>query len=254
MDVDRETDVRALVVSDLHSNDEALRSVLNHVRRKKFDTVICLGDFVGYGAQPNQVLDTMRTLHGRKLYIRGNHDRVASGLDDAAGFNHAAKAAALWTRDHLSAPNRRFLRDLTVGPLLLGGVLLCHGSPYDEDEYVFNVHHAAQVLVLFEAPFILFGHTHLPAVFSIDEERNVKGFAVRSDATVKLMPNERYLINPGSVGQPRDRNPSASCVIFDSDKRTVQFFRVPYDVPKAQASILKAGLPDVLAQRLRYGT
>ncbi|HEX2121663.1 MAG TPA: metallophosphoesterase family protein [Thermoanaerobaculia bacterium] len=246
--------MRALVVSDLHSNAEALRAVMNKVRRKKFDTVICLGDFVGYGAQPNQVLDIMRQMKGRKLYIRGNHDRVASGLDDANGFNHAAKAAALWTRDHLSAPNRGFLRDLTVGPLIHKGVMLCHGSPYDEDEYVFNVHHAAQVLVLFEAPFILFGHTHLPAVFSIDDQRNVRGFAVRGEATVKLPKGQRFLINPGSVGQPRDRNSNASFVIFDSDKRTVQFFRVEYDIPKAQAAILKAGLPDVLAARLKYGT
>lgn len=246
--------MRALVVSDLHSNVEALRSVMKHVRRKKFDTVICLGDFVGYGAQPNQVLDIMRTLRGRKVYIRGNHDRVASGLDDADGFNQAAKLAALWTRDHLSAPNRRFLRDLTVGPLLHRGVMVCHGSPYDEDEYVFNVHHAAQVLSLFGAPFILFGHTHLPAVFSVDGEGDVRGFAIRGDATVKLEPGLRYLINPGSVGQPRDRIPRASCVIFDSDKRTVQFFRVEYDVRKAQSSILKAGLPDILATRLQYGT
>ena len=143
--------------------------MLARVRRKKFDTVICLGDFVGYGAQPNQVLDTMRTLRGTKLYIRGNHDRVAAGLEDANGFNHAAKAAALWTRDHLSAPNRRFLRELPVGPVIASRrSMLCHGSPYDEDEYVFNVHHAAQVLALFDAPLILFGHTHLPAVFSID--------------------------------------------------------------------------------------
>ena len=246
--------MRALVVSDLHSNAEALRAVLTRVRRKKFDTVICLGDFVGYGAQPNQVLDTMRTMRGRKLYIRGNHDRVASGLDDANGFNHAAKAAALWTRDHLSAPNRRFLSDLTVGPLLHRGVMLCHGSPYDEDEYLFNVHHAGQVLALFPAPFILFGHTHLPAVFSIDGDGNVKGFAVRGEATVKLGARERFLINPGSVGQPRDRDPSAACIIFDSDRRTVQFLRVAYDVEKTQSSILKAGLPGILAARLRYGT
>ena len=246
--------MRALVVSDLHSNSEALKSVLARVRRKKFDTVVCLGDFVGYGAQPNQVLDVMRKMKGRKLYIRGNHDRVASGLDDASGFNHAARAAALWTRDHLSQPNRNFLRDLTVGPLIHKGVMLCHGSPYDEDEYVFNVHHAAQVLALFTQPFILFGHTHLPAVFQVDPEGNVSGFAVRGNATVKLDPQNRYLINPGSVGQPRDRMPQSSFAIFDSDKRTVQFFRVEYDVAKTQSSILKAGLPDVLAHRLQYGT
>jgi putative phosphoesterase len=246
--------VRALVVSDLHSNAEALKAVFKRVRRKKFDTVICLGDFVGYGAHPNKILDTMRTVKARKVFIRGNHDRVASGLGDANGFNNAAKASALWTRDRLSAPNKRFLRELTQGPLLHRDTLLCHGSPYDEDEYVFNVHHAAQVLALYEAPIILFGHTHLPAVFSIDEERNVSGFAVRTDATVKLEPGLRYLINPGSVGQPRDRNPNAACMILDTDKHTVQFFRVPYDIGGAQAAILKAGLPEILASRLSYGT
>jgi predicted phosphodiesterase len=246
--------VRALVVSDLHANLEALRAVMTRVRRKKYEVVLCLGDFVGYGAQPNHVLDTMRTLRGRKVYIRGNHDRVAAGLDDAEGFNNAAKAAALWTRDRLSAPNRRFLRDLTVGPVLHRGVMLCHGSPYDEDEYVFNVHHAAQILALFEAPFILFGHTHLPAVFSIDPHMNVRGFAVRDEATVKLEPGLRYLINPGSVGQPRDRNPASSCLILDTDKRTAQFFRVEYDIAKTQSTILKAGLPQILASRLQFGT
>ena len=246
--------MRALVMSDIHANAEALRAVLQRMRRKKFESIICLGDFVGYGAQPNQVLDTLRTLRGRKAYIRGNHDRVASGLDDANGFNQAAKAAALWTRDHLSAPNRRFLRDLLVGPVLHGGVMLCHGSPYDEDEYVFNVHHAAQVLALFNAPIILFGHTHLPAVFSIDADMNVSGFAVREDATLTLDPNKRYLINPGSVGQPRDRNPASSFVLLDTGKRTAQFFRVAYDVQKTQTSILKAGLPEILASRLTYGT
>jgi diadenosine tetraphosphatase ApaH/serine/threonine PP2A family protein phosphatase len=196
----------------------------------------------------------MRTVKARKVFIRGNHDRVASGLGDANGFNNAAKTSALWTRERLSAPNRRFLRDLTQGPVLHRGALLCHGSPYDEDEYVFNVHHAAQVLALYEAPFILFGHTHLPAVFSIDEERNVSGFAVRSDATVKLEPGLRYLINPGSVGQPRDRNPDSAFIILDTEKRTVQFFRVAYDIGGAQAAILKAGLPEILASRLAYGT
>ena len=228
--------------------------MLTRVRRKKYEVVFCLGDFVGYGAQPNHVLDIMRTLRGRKVYIRGNHDRVAAGLDDAEGFNAAAKSAALWTRDHLSAPNRRFLRDLTLGPVVHRNVMLCHGSPYDEDEYVFNVHHAAQVLALFESPFILFGHTHLPAVFSIDEDMNVRGFAVRDETTVRLEAGRRYLINPGSVGQPRDRNPAASCIILDTEKRTVQFLRVEYDVEKTQSSITRAGLPQILATRLQYGT
>lgn len=246
--------MRALVVSDIHSNAEALKAVLSHVRRKKFDSVFCLGDFVGYGAQPNQILDSMRKLRARKVFIRGNHDRVAAGLDDATGFNHAAGAAALWTRDHLSAVNRHFLRELPLGPLLEENVMLCHGSPHDEDEYVFNSYHAAQVLADYDAPFILFGHTHLPAVFSIDEGNRVRGYAVRGDASVKLDRSMRYLINPGSVGQPRDRNPDASCLILDTTRYTVQFFRVPYEIEKTQLSILNAGLPEILASRLQYGT
>lgn len=246
--------MRALVVSDLHSNVEALRAVLSRVRRKRYDRVFCLGDFVGYGAQPNQVLDAMRTIRRKKVYIRGNHDRVCSGISDADGFNYAAKSSALWTREHLSPTNRRFLRELALGPVLHENVMLCHGSPYDEDEYVFNLHHASQVLELFGAPIILFGHTHLPAVFSIDGEGGVEGFAVRHDATVRLDPRRRYLINPGSVGQPRDRNPDAACVILDTDRRTVNFFRVEYDVAKTQESIRRVGLPDILAARLQFGT
>jgi predicted phosphodiesterase len=247
--------VRALVVSDLHSNAEAMRMVLNRVRRKKFDTVICLGDFVGYGAQPNHVLDTMRAFKGkRRLYIRGNHDRVAAGLDDANGFNHAAKSAVLWTRDHLSAPNRRFLHDLPMGPLAHDGMMLCHGSPYDEDEYVFNVHHAAQILTLYNLPIIFYGHTHLPVVFSIDKKLRVNGYSIRDEATIRLNPDERYLINPGSVGQPRDRNPASSFALYDSERMTVQFFRTEYDIAKTQVSILRAGLPDILAARLAHGT
>ena len=246
--------MRALVVSDLHSNASALRAVFKRVRRKSFQEIICLGDFVGYGAEPNQVLDAMRTVRPKKVYIRGNHDRVAAGLDDGRTFNAPAREAAFWTRDHLSGPNRKFVEKLTVGPVDHGGVLLCHGSPYDEDEYVFNIHHARQVLQMFGVPVTLFGHTHLPAVFSIDGGENVVGFAVAGEATIRLDPRLRYLINPGSVGQPRDRNPAASFMILDSEKRTAQFLRVEYDVAKTQASITEAGLPAVLASRLAYGT
>lgn len=249
-----ETRVRALVVSDLHSNAEALRAVMARVRRKKFDSIVCLGDFVGYCAEPNQVLDTMRTIRGTKLYVRGNHDRVAAGLEEGAGFNSAAREAAFWTRTRLSPLNRRFLEKLSVGPVRHDGMLFCHGSPYHEDEYVFTEHHAAQILLEYDATFILYGHTHLPVVFSLDARRNVGGILVKGEATIRLEPAQRYLINPGSVGQPRDRNPEASFAIFDSDRMTVQFFRVAYDYRKTQRSILKAGLPAILAERLAHGT
>jgi putative phosphoesterase len=246
--------MRALVVSDLHSNSEALHAVMSRVRRKKYDHVVCLGDFVGYGAQPNRVLDVMRTLRLPKLYIRGNHDRVASGLDDGTGFNNAAKHAALWTREHLSPPNRHFLRNLPLGPLEHENVVLCHGSPHDEDEYVFTEAHAAQIFAMTSAPIILYGHTHIPVIFSMDPRGRVRGYLVRGDAIVKLDPMLRYLINPGSVGQPRDRNPLSSFAVLDTEKPSVQFFRVPYDREKTQTAILKAGLPRILADRLTYGT
>lgn len=246
--------MRTLILSDLHANAEALRSVMSRVRRKKFDAVACLGDFVGYGAQPNQVIDVMRTLRRPKLYIRGNHDRVASGLDDGKAFNQAARDAAIWTRDHLSAPNRRFLRELPIGPIRQNGLLLCHGSPHDEDEYVFSEMHAVRIFIETDANIILFGHTHLPAIYWIDGRDRVYGEPITGDTTVRLDPKVRYLINPGSVGQPRDRNPEASFALLDTKKGTVQFLRVPYDVSKTQTAILKAGLPSILAYRLTYGT
>jgi len=246
--------MRALLLSDLHSNAEALRAVMTRVRRKKYDRVICLGDFVGYGAQPNQVLDVMRTMRASKLYIRGNHDRVAAGIEDGIGFNNVAKHAALWTRDHLSSPNRNFLKNLPLGPVIHEDVVLCHGSPHDEDEYVFNEVHAAQVFTMQAGDVILYGHTHLPAVFTADARGRVRGYLVRDEATIKLEPGVRYLINPGSVGQPRDRDIRASFAIIDTKRRTVQFLRVSYDIEKTQTAILKAGLPRILADRLAHGT
>jgi predicted phosphodiesterase len=246
--------LRALIVSDLHSNSEALRVVLNHVRRKRYDHVICLGDFVGYGAQPNQVLDVMRRIPAKRLYIRGNHDRVAAGLDDGNDFNFAARSAALWTKEHLSRPNRAFLQRLPLGPVQFGDLMLCHGSPYDEDEYVFSAHHAAMVFKTAAAPIILYGHTHLPVIFSVDEEGRINGESIESSGTFRLDPSRRYLVNPGSVGQPRDHNPAASFAMYDSDRRIVQFFRVEYDLEKTRSAIIRAGLPPILADRLTYGT
>lgn len=247
--------MKMLVISDLHSNHEALTAVLNDVRRKKFDRIVCLGDFVGYGAKPNQVLDRMRQLRQQKLYVRGNHDRVVSTNDEGEGFNYAARAAALWTRDQLSAANRVFLQSLPPGPVSDGGgILICHGSPFDEDEYLFSERDAYRVLQSYDAPIIFFGHTHLPVVFEFDPQVGVSAQLIRKPATVPLRRNRRYLVNPGSVGQPRDRNPMASYLLFDQQRLTVQYRRVRYDVTKTQASIRRAGLPTILADRLSFGT
>jgi len=223
------------------------------MRRKGFDRVICPGDFVGYGAHPNQVLDRMRLYRGRKLYVRGNHDRVAAGHEEGMMFNEAARYAALWTRDHLSGANRRFLESIPHGPVSLDGTEVCHGSPFDEDEYIFTTRHAAQVLLHTTADIVVYGHTHLPGLFWIDESGTVGGAPPENERVIALAPGRRYLINPGSVGQPRDRNPSASCALLDDTRRTVQFFRVAYDIQAAQAAIMRAGLPRILADRLAVG-
>lgn len=248
--------MKTLIISDLHSNDEALKTVLNRVRRKRIDRVFCLGDIVGYGAQPNQVLDRLRALRPRKYVVRGNHDRVAAGLDDGSSFNHAAKAAAFWTRDHLSAANRRFLLKLPIGPIQVDDTsMICHGSPLDEDQYLFSEADAFAILEYFSASrVIFFGHTHLAAVFSSGPSREATARIYREEAIVKLDRAKRYLINPGSIGQPRDRNPAASCAIFDDERYTVQFIRVAYEISRAQTAILKAGLPRILADRLSFGT
>lgn len=247
--------MKMLVLSDLHANLEAVTAVLNDVRRKKVDRVVCLGDFVGYGPQPNQVLDRMRQFRAQKLYVRGNHDRVVAGEEDGEGFNQAALAAAFWTRTQLSSSNRAFLQKLPTGPVSDGGgILICHGSPFDEDEYIFSEHDALRVLKSYDAPIIFYGHTHLPAVFEYEPEKRITARMIRRPANISLDRKHRYMINPGSVGQPRDRNPLASYLIFDQERMTLQYRRVSYDIRKTQQAIRKAGLPSILADRLSVGS
>lgn len=243
------------MISDLHANDEALKSVLRRVRRKRIDRVICLGDVVGYGAQPNQVLDRLRRLRRARTFIRGNHDRVAAGVDDGERFNDVAREAALWTRGKLSGVNASFIRSFEVGPVIEGDLTMCHGSPDDEDQYLVNVSDAAAVLSRPQASWItLFGHTHLPSVFEQDPSGATSGTLVRGQAKVSLDRNCHYLINPGSVGQPRDRNSEASFALLDTDAATVRFIRVEYDIQETQRAIRQAGLPEVLAMRLEHGS
>ncbi len=246
--------MKTLIISDIHSNEPAMSAVAAHARRKGASRILCMGDFVGYGAQPNQVLDTIRAMKGRKFFIRGNHDRVAAGVEDGEGFNQAARHAALWTRGQLSHANLSFLKKLPVGPLPTeDGVLVCHGSPFDEDEYIFSEYDAHNIFNKHSNWMILFGHTHLPSFFVLDEKGNVSGWLVREPTTFRLEKTKRYLINPGSVGQPRDRVTLAAYAIFDQERSTIQYLRVEYDIARAQRAILDAGLPRILADRLTVG-
>jgi len=250
--------VRYLIVSDIHGNWEALHAVLNHVRRKRFDRVLFLGDAVGYGASPNQVMGWLRSLAPAAEAVRGNHDRVCAGLDSPEYFNRYAREAATWTLAELEPHHLELLRSLPVGPRELDDRLaICHGSAIDEDAYIFSAIDAALSFAALPQPVIFFGHTHVPSLFELgaDGDRSAIGVRLLSGrrVTVRLTPGHRYLINPGSVGQPRDRDPRASYAIFDDEQQRLHLYRVDYRASLARRRILQAGLPTVLGDRLIYG-
>jgi predicted phosphodiesterase len=245
--------VRYLILSDIHANWEALETVLDHAAGS-YDEIVCCGDLVGYGADPNRVVEWARG--NAKLVVRGNHDKACAGLDDLEWFNPIARMAALWTGEALAAENLDYLRALPQGPIELESFQVLHGSPLDEDDYLVSVHSVAQICGYLNKDLSFFGHTHLQGGFLCHRNgvkrlaRPPRGF---ESAGVELDPNAAYLVNPGSVGQPRDGDPRAAYIVYDPGERYVEFRRVAYDVRKAQAKILKAGLPDLLAERLDTG-
>jgi predicted phosphodiesterase len=250
--------VRYLIVSDIHGNWEALSATLAHVRRKRFDRVAFLGDAVGYGASPNQVVGWLRSLGPQATLVRGNHDRVCSGLDSPEYFNRYAREACSWTLDNLDPVNLEFLRAVPVGPLdLTDELAICHGSAIDEDAYIFSAYDATLAFDTLAHRVIFFGHTHVPSLFELGTDDSMSSPAVKLLAgrrvTIDLDPGRRYLINPGSVGQPRDRDPRASYAIYDDEADRVFIYRVNYRVSMARRRILQAGLPPVLGDRLLYG-
>lgn len=246
--------MRYLVLSDMHGNWSAFAAVLHRVRRKRFDAILVLGDLVGYGAAPNQVVDAVRGLRGTVFSVRGNHDKVVAGLESGRYFNQTALAAATWTTEHLTPANLRFVRELPTGPRRIeDGLAICHGSPHDEDRYLFSDHDALEVFSEWRVPVTFFGHTHVTSMFSLVGRRIGVEQLSGASGTIDLQPDAHYLLNPGSIGQPRDGDPRASFMIYDSDRRRVRWFRVAYPVEKAQRRILAAGLPAQLADRLVLG-
>ncbi len=247
--------MRYLIVSDIHSNDEALAAVFARVRRKRFDRVVVLGDFVGYGANPNQVIDRIRNVRKPKRLIRGNHDKVVCGVESGDLFNPVALQAARWTTERLTPRNRKFLEALPLGPVSVDGAFaVCHGSPRDEDAYIFTDYDAYLNFRETEASVCFFGHSHIPSVFTLEPHGILVELVQGDRVRYPLNKGLRYLINPGSVGQPRDRNASAAYAIYDAARHVVHFDRVPYPAEKARDKIYKAGLPHILGDRLLVGS
>ena len=254
--------MRFLILTDIHGNLEALDAVLESAQPASFDSVLVLGDLVGYGANPNEVIDRIFDLNPAVM-IRGNHDRVASGLGSSKTFNGLAADAIRWTRKVLTTANRTRLAELQSGPVAVNTEIeVCHGTPFDEDHYLTNERDAILALQASKHQICLFGHTHLPVALE-DNGGNVRistpDFGGNTTKTpsqhpIKIVPGLRYLLNPGSVGQPRDGDSRAAYATLDSGaENEFVFKRVTYPVSLAQQKILSAGLPEQLATRLAIG-
>jgi diadenosine tetraphosphatase ApaH/serine/threonine PP2A family protein phosphatase len=247
--------MRYFVLTDIHANIEALDACIADARRRGFDRSLVLGDLVGYGPDPNLVIERVLGLSPTAI-VRGNHDKVACGIEQAEGFNAVAKRAAQWTYDVLSPEHRQWLADLPQGPANVDDLVeICHGSPFDEDAYIFDELDAVRALKTAKRPLCLFGHTHYPITFQLSDESVdvVSAGPSASKAPVSIHNGSKYLLNPGAIGQPRDGDPRAAYAIVDAGTRVVEMFRVEYAVAETQAKVTKAGLPDVLAQRLAVG-
>jgi diadenosine tetraphosphatase ApaH/serine/threonine PP2A family protein phosphatase len=246
--------MRYLVISDIHANLEAFDTVMAEAKPLTYDKVLLLGDLVGYGADPNAVCDRVREMKPDAL-IRGNHDKVGSGVESPEGFNAVARNAIKWTYETLTRDHREWLAALPAGPMIVDDLIeICHGTPFDEDAYVFDDLDALRAMHAARRPLCLFGHTHVQVGHFLS--RDQFGLAAAEDErplTIALDESNRYLVNPGSVGQPRDGDPRAGFGIVDTAARQMTIYRVDYPISKAQARILEEGLPEVLAQRLALG-
>jgi predicted phosphodiesterase len=251
-----DTPMRILVLSDLHANATALTAALG-AAKDRWDRLVCLGDVVGYGPDPNEVTGTIRELGART--IRGNHDKAATDLMATHDFNPVAKAAVDWTRSHISPENLKWLTELPQGPLETDGIVLVHGAFQDEDEYVFTPAQALEGLLDSTAAVTFFGHTHHQGGFSYEnlnsslEVLNIHPRPSESFAPLRIEAQRRYLLNPGSVGQPRDGDPRAAFAIADLEHHVIEFWRVPYDIAEVQARMRAAQLPEPLVHRLVVG-
>jgi predicted phosphodiesterase len=246
--------MRILVLSDLHANVTALDAVLE-AANGRWDLSVCLGDVVGYGPDPNEVTARLREM-GTKT-IRGNHDKAVTGVMLTDDFNPVAKAAVDWTRAQLKPEHMSWLAALPQGPLATEGIVLVHGAFQDEDEYVFTPAQALDGLLDSTAEVTFFGHTHHQGGFSYQDSQlevlQIRPRNSESFAALRMEHPRRYLLNPGSIGQPRDGDSRAAFAIADLEHQTVEFWRVPYDIVAVQERMRAARLPEPLVQRLVVG-
>src|SRR2546427_11853356 len=247
--------MRYFILSDIHSNIEALEACVQRAKEAGYAAVLCCGDIVGYGPNPVEAIDGIRALNA--VTIRGNHDRVAAGLDEADQFNPNARFAVYWTRAMLPDAYREYLANLPLGPLDINEqAQLVHGAITDEDDYIFTERDADENLLLADKKITFFGHSHFPVAFCSDREGNstmATSYEFDEFTAVKCEPDKKMFVNPGSVGQPRDGDPRASFAIWDQDHGRMEFYRVEYDIRQTQKKMREAQLPGYLIERLAHG-
>jgi len=246
--------MRFLVLSDIHANATALEASLA-AAAGRYERIICLGDIVDYGPDPNEVTDRVREL--APVIIRGNHDKAVSGITGLESFNPVAQLAAQWTRAHLRPENLTYIAQLPAGPASVDGVTFVHGAYHDEDEYVFAPAQALGGLMDSPSTVTFFGHTHYQGGFSF-RAGQIGVIQLRPEhgpnfAALRLEPGTRYMLNPGSVGQPRDGDPRAAFAIADLDHQVIEFWRAPYDIAAVQRRMRDASLPYPLVERIGAG-
>jgi diadenosine tetraphosphatase ApaH/serine/threonine PP2A family protein phosphatase len=238
------------IVSDIHSNVVALDAVLRDMG--PVGALWCLGDVVGYGPNPNECIDCLVAQPHLDACLTGNHDAAVLGKVSVADFNAAAQQAVLWTREQLTAGSRQFLAQRPSSLVADGEFTLAHGSPRDPIwEYIIDTGVARANFACFETPVCLVGHTHVPAVFAVGGDGRVH--LLRHGTRLALRGEQRYIVNPGSVGQPRDGDPRAAYAVFDSEQGVLEFRRVAYDIAETQQRMRAARLPARLVERLDYG-
>jgi len=241
--------VHYLVLSDIHSNLNAFEAVLADAG--PFDQIWCLGDVIGYGPQPNECIERLKSLP--HICVAGNHDWASIGKLDISAFNTYALRACLWTRKQLTPDNWEFIENLPE-KLVEDRFTIVHGSPrHPIWEYITDPGMAAANLPYFDTTYCLFGHTHKPIVYACDDSHSTCGGFVLPLNEPAPIPEERLLINPGGVGQPRDHDPRASYFLLDLERNTIGYRRVPYPIEETQQLMLSLGLPRLLAERLSVG-
>ena len=247
--------MRYLILSDIHSNLDALEKVLS-LAEGKWDKALCLGNLVGYGPDPNRVIEKVRALD--PVLIHGNHDRACCGQMGLGDFNLLAKTASLWTRKELTPEHLAFLEQLPQGPFVVDWFEIFHGSRLDEAEYIVSPIEALPNLRELPSQLGLFGHSHIMGGYMLTTKGKFQSIRAipeeeKTSAILQLEDGCRYLVNPGSVGQPRDGDWRAGFAVLDGENRRVEYIRTTYDLKKTQEKMIKAGLPDVLARRLAVG-